>query len=598
MQGRKNLIERVGNQNKSISSWVFNTTSEGVWVIDPNEKTVEVDDFVCGLLGVAKEEMIGETPAEIANKLKMQGLEQFSYQNYSENNTRFEIVLTQPFPPSRCKILFQIVKLDKDKLNFAFALITCERTAQTTVVKEANIEEQYNNLIDDIQDGVLIVHDSIILFSNSSMSQITGYANHELVGSHIGILLSSKEVKAVTEVFESRKTQKKWLNNYQLPILQKNGNQLFLNLMASMTSYKGKSATIITAKDITEEILLGQEKDISLKRLKFDFAYIDNLLEVMPIGFWIIDFKPLEELSKKIPFDRFHEEIGFRAVIQRVNKSLTEILGYSKESFIGKSIFDPAFIDEENAEVFLKEVKERMQGKRGSYELRLKHKDGHLVPVAIESIPTIIDPVTNKARQSIGLIVDQTERKLWENELFKLNQSLEELSFKDSLTNLANRRYFDEFTQKEWERARREKWELSLIFIDIDYFKAYNDGYGHQAGDDCLKRVARILKKMSHRSSDLVARYGGEEFAVVLPNTTGEGAFKLAEDLRKAIEQEEIIHEFSKNSSFLTISLGVATLIPCKNTYPHELLLLADQALYKSKNEGRNKVNLSSAALR
>jgi diguanylate cyclase (GGDEF)-like protein len=160
----------------------------------------------------------------------------------------------------------------------------------------------------------------------------------------------------------------------------------------------------------------------------------------------------------------------------------------------------------------------------------------------------------------------------------------------DGLTELANRRQFDALLAQEWKRALRAKRSLALIMVDVDVFKKYNDTYGHTLGDKCLKQVAQILAKAGRRQNDISARYGGEEFALVLPNINLANAKRRAEYLRKKVEALRIPHQSSEISSTVTVSLGVAALIPTLNSDPATLINLADQALYKAKQMGRNRV--------
>jgi len=177
-----------------------------------------------------------------------------------------------------------------------------------------------------------------------------------------------------------------------------------------------------------------------------------------------------------------------------------------------------------------------------------------------------------------------------ETDLQAANQRLERLAHVDGLTHIRNRRSFDLVIQQEWKRLRREGGELSLILCDIDEFKAFNDRYGHQAGDDCLRHIARVLNNKIKRPADLAARYGGEEFAVILPNTPLKGAFDKAESFRRAIERLRIPHASSSISDYVTASFGVATLIPDARSSPKVLIANADEALYKAKEIGRNNV--------
>lgn len=178
------------------------------------------------------------------------------------------------------------------------------------------------------------------------------------------------------------------------------------------------------------------------------------------------------------------------------------------------------------------------------------------------------------------------------DELEKRNNELQKLSSLDGLTGISNRRSFDEFIKKEWARARRKKTEteVSLIMMDIDHFKPYNDNYGHQQGDDCLKQVAWELNKVIKRDCDIIARYGGEEFVAVLPDTPLDAAKQLAEQLRESIIKLAIPHKHSKSGEFITLSLGVAQLNPTADNKPEQLLEAADKALYQAKEKGRNQV--------
>ncbi|MDX8405808.1 MAG: diguanylate cyclase [Mariprofundus sp.] len=170
------------------------------------------------------------------------------------------------------------------------------------------------------------------------------------------------------------------------------------------------------------------------------------------------------------------------------------------------------------------------------------------------------------------------------------NLELEKLSSLDGLTGIANRRYFDTTFSREWQRAMRETESISLIMIDVDHFKLFNDGYGHQAGDDCLKQVALALKQVSQRPTDMVARYGGEEFVILLPGTHSRGGLQIAEGMRKAVEALQIPHAHSSTDAVVTVSLGLATILPMLKHEPGALIKTADEALYAAKREGRNRV--------
>ena len=183
---------------------------------------------------------------------------------------------------------------------------------------------------------------------------------------------------------------------------------------------------------------------------------------------------------------------------------------------------------------------------------------------------------------------DVTEKQQASAALEAVNKELERLANLDGLTQVANRRYFDVYFSQEWRRMAREQQPLSLILLDVDSFKAYNDRYGHQAGDDCLKRVAQTLSQVVKRPADLVVRYGGEEFAVILPNTDLDGAIRITQCLQKAVRQLQIVHDASEAGPFLSISLGLSCRIPSPGTASDQLIWEADKALYRAKGQGRN----------
>ena len=177
-------------------------------------------------------------------------------------------------------------------------------------------------------------------------------------------------------------------------------------------------------------------------------------------------------------------------------------------------------------------------------------------------------------------------------ELDRLNRALDRVSREDPLTSLANRRAFDESLHKEWERAKRDQQGIALLYMDVDFFKLYNDTYGHNIGDVCLRRVAQTIKQALRRPADLAARYGGEEFVVLLPNTDIEGAMDVAQRIIKHIDALALPHSRSKVASFVTLSIGVTYLVPTNLNTLTAFLAKADAALYKAKENGRHQYQL------
>jgi len=192
-------------------------------------------------------------------------------------------------------------------------------------------------------------------------------------------------------------------------------------------------------------------------------------------------------------------------------------------------------------------------------------------------------------RQALCIVRDISDRRRTEDALKQANQELQQLATLDSLTQVANRRRFDEYLAYEWRRLAREQQPIALILADVDFFKRYNDYYGHQAGDRCLQKVAQTLANIIRRPADIVARYGGEEFAIVLPLTDLNGAIAVAQSIQHKFQQIQIPHAGSEVQPYITLSLGIACQIPQPNNNAEILICEADAALYQAKRQGRNQ---------
>lgn len=223
-----------------------------------------------------------------------------------------------------------------------------------------------------------------------------------------------------------------------------------------------------------------------------------------------------------------------------------------------------------------------------STEYRFRHKDGEWRWLNTREVVFARDrdgvPI-----QILGSVQDITEQKQTEAALQRANLELQNLVTLDSLTQIANRRRFDEYLMQEWHRLVRDQQPLALILADVDYFKAYNDYYGHQQGDVCLKQVTQAMQQAVKRSIDLLARYGGEEFAVILPNTDHAGAVAVAEAIQAEIRQLALPHPASLVDPLITLSLGIAYCIPSIDQSSETLVAAADTALYQAKSHGRNR---------
>jgi diguanylate cyclase (GGDEF)-like protein/PAS domain S-box-containing protein len=268
-----------------------------------------------------------------------------------------------------------------------------------------------------------------------------------------------------------------------------------------------------------------------------------------------------------------------------VNDAFSKLIGRSTEEVLQLTYWQ---LTPEKYEIQEKaQLKSLEQNKRyGPYEKEYIHADGRLIPVRLSGQIVEIDGVD----YIWSSVEDITDRKQIEAELAHLYQETKALSLRDGLTGVANRRMFDEVLKKEWKRAQRSGLPLSLVIFDIDYFKQYNDHYGHLKGDDCLKQISAILARKSKRSSDLLARYGGEEFVLLLAETTETQAYEIAVQCIKAVQNKKMEHKHSLIADILTISAGVSSIIPFKESKSSALINTADELLYQAKRKGRNRV--------
>ena len=221
-------------------------------------------------------------------------------------------------------------------------------------------------------------------------------------------------------------------------------------------------------------------------------------------------------------------------------------------------------------------------------ECRVQKSPGEYIWVEA-SLRLVHDPQTGHPSGILNIVRDVSERKESEKKLQEAYNAVEALAITDALTGLANRRRFDQYIAVEWRRSMRDRQPLSLLMLDADKFKAYNDTYGHQRGDNCLKQIAEACMDVVSRPGDLIARFGGEEFVVVLPNTESEGAMHVANEICEALRSRRLPHT-GNAPGIVTISAGCATQIPKFGKHAHDLVEQADKALYRAKSNGRDQV--------
>lgn len=388
---------------------------------------------------------------------------------------------------------------------------------------------------------------------NKGANDLFGHKEEDTFGRCLSDLvpLSEKELLSCRQTckgkcsFDGSGDRKKKCHVFYSPIMNTKGEKLGVAVLAQSASAEKNS-------DANIQIEGQRIKDI------FDFS---------PVGFLQAD------MLGKVRFS---------------NPELAWMLGYETADSLSYQVTDvlnQMFYDRKRADEFMFALQEA--GEVVRFRCRLKRKDGSFI-WALCFAKHMFDE-SGRVDGFNGFAIDISETVRVEQELKKANEKLKMLSVVDGLTQIPNRRKFDEYLGSEWKRHFRNNDKISLILSDIDFFKMYNDTYGHQEGDTCLKNVAYAINESIGRSTDMAARYGGEEFAVILPYTDENGAMAVAEEIRNNIMNLEILHKKSTAHRCVTLSLGVATAVPGEHNSAESLISLADEALYEAKKNGRNQ---------
>ncbi len=336
---------------------------------------------------------------------------------------------------------------------------------------------------------------------------------------------------------------------------------------------------------------LVRTSSIEIRTLMLQIFLLVALATVYPIGRELAARHRLETLYNTL-------QLNARVIVTRstlegrrvyVSPSAKPVLGWDPGEMTGpyQQMIHPE--DQPAVEQLLQDLKSGLDNTTFSY--RARHKDGGYVWLEAQ-VQVVRDTVSGKPLEVISTAMDISERKDTEAELQKAYDNLERLAAMDGLTGLANRRIFDETLETEWRRAQREESTVSLLMLDVDYFKAFNDARGHVAGDDTLRRIAGALNEVVQRPGDLAARYGGEEFVILLPVTDEEGAMHLARKVAIAISRLGLEHVASP-AGYVTASIGVTSFAPGPESKSSDLVEAADRAMYTAKRNGRNRIEVS-----
>ncbi|WP_313568976.1 diguanylate cyclase [Acetoanaerobium noterae] len=429
---------------------------------------------------------------------------------------------------------------------------------------------KFLTIIETSPDLILVskLYDGEIVLANKVFLDTLGYETDEVVGKTTLELNIWENSETRAKFANDLKINKK-LSHYENRFVRKDKSKFIGSMSVSTITIEDEVFIICIARDVTE---LKEIEEI-LKESKNKFETI-----AMSSASW----------------EAWFDEKG---VLVWTNDLIEVISGLTaEESFAKNDLIKNLLVSDDSQEPLDEKFKTTLELQRcGSSEARIKSKDGSSKWILINWRPVISDKKDFKGFRTS--IVDITEKKKAEFAAAELAQQLkkekevaERNSLTDGMTGLANRRYLDEQIMLEYFRMKRTGEKLSIIMLDVDFFKLYNDAYGHLQGDECLKTVAKVLKTTIKRATDIAARYGGEEFVVLLPDTDEIGAIKVAETIRENVEAIKMEHKDSKISDVVTVSIGVATFDKHSLVAPENLVQKADEALYEAKKSGRNKV--------
>ncbi|WP_332852161.1 sensor domain-containing diguanylate cyclase [Duganella sp. S19_KUP01_CR8] len=295
-------------------------------------------------------------------------------------------------------------------------------------------------------------------------------------------------------------------------------------------------------------------------------------------------YRTLLESTRAIPWRIDWATMSF----SYIGPQIEQLLGWKQSSWLSANDWAQRIHEEDRQKTVDFCIAQSQKGVDHEADYRALTADGDYV--WIRDVVHVMRRADGSVEALVGFMFDITERKQAEDKILQLQRELEVLSYRDSLTGVANRRMFDTLYPVEWAKAHATGEPLSLVVIDIDYFKQYNDHYGHVQGDECLRRVAQALDTCASRSRDLCARFGGEEFILLLPATDGDAARNVAERCRKLLERKEIPHARSGVGRMITVSMGVGTIVPGAHDDRNVFLDRVDRRLYQAKSAGRDRI--------
>lgn len=543
---------------------IYRRAPVGLAVLDPELHYMRVNDRLAEMNGVPAAAHLGRTPREIAPSIADQA-EQLARQIVETGKPILNVEFrgeTRTQPGVRRFWVENWLPLKDEGGRVAAIIVVVEEITERKRLEEARRHElEFRALAEHTPNNVARYgRDLRYLYVNPALADATGIPRKAFLGRtdrELGFpesLLADWEPRT-RQVFATGRPDR-----VEFRFATPKGERYFDSRIVPEFGPDGQVETVLAVtNDVTE-------RKRTEKALRASEARFREVVELVP------------DILYRIVLP------GYRADF--VSPAIEELLGFNTEQWQRDPKIWVRQLYEEDRDRVLSGLEAALDHEnRYSQQYRMWHKDGHTLRWIDDRKHIERDP-KGKPVALFGVMNDITSLKL-------AQQALERETLHDPLTGTANRRLLEQFIEREWRRETRHGHTVAAIMIDIDHFKNYNDHYGHQQGDECLRQVARLLGNYLHRPTDLLVRYGGEEFLVVLPDTGLNGAAKVAEAMRRGVERRRFPHAAASVGHFVTVSVGVAARSVRSFTF-QELLSSADQALYKAKDRGRNRVYVNA----
>ncbi|MCM3575035.1 PAS domain S-box protein [Mesobacillus subterraneus] len=550
------------NDNLEEAGSLVLSANKGIVITNPDGKIQVVSESFTRLTGYLKENVIGKNPRiwkshsytpifykRMWDSILTKGCWEGELWNKRKDGSHYLMKVN----------IFSILNKKRELVNY-LAVYTDLSEVEKLSQQLKEREEQFRTLVELSPNAIILAQFDKVAYANphtetlfgTNLKDIIGKPVHSFFYGHPNIISKLNFNEKTIISFEEQ--------------LKMGDSYIDIEVSSSLITYQGEKAVLTVIKEITKRKSMERALRESEEQYRFIAENSSDMIGILSSDGSIVYISP----------------------------SSKRILGYRNDELIGTNLYGK--IHPEDRQNLLEQYgnPNELNGIITS-SYRMLHKNGSYIWAE-----TTVRPVKDKSGKSSGMMFatrDVTARRTIENQLRESNSLLRKVSSLDGLTEIYNRRAFDEFIKTEWAFACKRGTPISLLLLDIDYFKKYNDTYGHIQGDECLKSVARELEEFFHEKGYFAARYGGEEFAVVLPNTDAQKASQLAEGFQSTIREMKIEHANSKVSEIVTISIGVSCVKPLVPEEMKQILEFADRALYKAKQNGRNRIEVCESSM-